>query len=134
MGGLFVKKRILLIIIIALVFVVPLKASAFNLSDNLNILVTCEEMLGGKAGGESLLDIINEIFGYVKILVPILLIVFIMLDMLKAVVASKEDAIKKATSDSVKRVIAAVAIFFVSDIVMLILSFVDSFSGQCKIG
>lgn len=62
----------------------------------------------------------------IKIVVPILLIIFGMLDLGKAVVASKEDEIKKGQQTFVKRVVAAVIVFFVIQIVQLIVSFVSN--------
>ena len=61
----------------------------------------------------------------IKIVIPILLIIFGMLDLGKAVVASKEDEIKKGQQMFIKRVIAAVIVFFVIQIVQLIISFVS---------
>jgi len=52
--------------------------------------------------------------------IPIILIVLGMLDLGKAVVASKEDEIKKATTMLVKRAIYAVAVFFIVTIVSLV--------------
>ena len=56
----------------------------------------------------------------IKIAVPILLIIFGMLDLGKAVVAQKEDEIKKGQQTFLKRAIAAVIVFFVIQIVQLI--------------
>lgn len=61
----------------------------------------------------------------IKIVVPILLIIFGMLDLGKAVVASKEDEIKKGQQLFIKRVISAVIVFFVIQIVQLLISFVS---------
>jgi len=62
----------------------------------------------------------------IKIVVPILLIIFGMLDLGKAVVASKEDEIKKGQHTFIKRVITAVIVFFVIQIVQLLVSFVSN--------
>lgn len=61
----------------------------------------------------------------IKIAVPILLIVFGMLDLGKAVVASKEDEIKKGQQMFIKRAIAAVIVFFVIQIVQIVVRFVS---------
>lgn len=61
----------------------------------------------------------------IKIVVPILLIIFGMLDLGKAVVASKEDEIKKGQQMFVKRAISAVVVFFVIQIVQIIVRFVS---------
>lgn len=52
--------------------------------------------------------------------IPIVLIVLGMIDLGKAVIASKEDEIKKAQSMLIKRVMYAVAVFFVVTIVSLV--------------
>jgi len=58
-----------------------------------------------------------QFIGYIififKIAIPILLILFGMIDLGKAVVASDDGAIKKSTSSLIKRTIAAVVIFFI---------------------
>ena len=62
----------------------------------------------------------------IKIVVPILLIIFGMLDLGKAVVASKEDEIKKGQQTFLKRVVSAVIVFFVIQIVQLLVSFISN--------
>lgn len=61
----------------------------------------------------------------IKIAVPILLIIFGMLDLGKAVVASKEDEIKKGQQLFIKRAISAVVVFFVIQIVQIIVRFIS---------
>ncbi len=70
--------------------------------------------------------IVNMAITIIKIVVPILLIIFGMLDLGKAVVASKEDEIKKGQQTFIKRVIAAVIVFFVIQIVQIVISFVSN--------
>ena len=73
-----------------------------------------------------------QIVGYVmlvfKIVIPILLIVLGMLDLGKAVIASKDDEIKKATKSLAFRAVAGVAIFFIPTIVSMVLGMVSNFS------
>lgn len=61
----------------------------------------------------------------IKIAVPILLIIFGMLDLGKAVIAAKEDEIKKGQQTFIKRAIAAVIVFFVVQIVQIVVRFVS---------
>ena len=68
--------------------------------------------------------VVSTIVMIVKIVVPILLIIFGMLDLAKAVIASKEDEIKKAQMTFVKRLIAAVIVFFVVSLVQVVIRFV----------
>ena len=62
----------------------------------------------------------NGIIPLVQIGIPIILIILGMLDLGKAVIASKEDEIKSAQKMLIKRCIYAVAIFFVVLIVTLV--------------
>ena len=67
----------------------------------------------------------NLITGMPKILpilVPILLVVFGSIDFVKAVIASKEDEIRKGQQIFIKRLISAVIVFFVFVIIKLIVS------------
>ncbi len=72
-----------------------------------------------------------QVVGYVllvfKIVIPIILIILGMIDLGKAVVASKDDEIKKAMKSLMFRAIAAVAIFFVPTIVSIVMGLVSSF-------
>ena len=70
----------------------------------------------------------------IKIMVPILLILFGLLDLSKAVIAQKEDEIKKGQQTFVKRAITAVIVFFVIQLVQTVVRFVsnnDNDIAQC---
>ena len=62
----------------------------------------------------------HGIIPLIQIGIPIILIILGMLDLGKAVMASKEDEIKNAQKMLIKRCIYAVAIFFVVMIVQLV--------------
>ena len=59
----------------------------------------------------------------IQIGVPVLLIIFGMFDLGKAVIAQKEDEIKKGQALFFKRLIAAILVFFVVTIVKLVVGF-----------
>lgn len=59
----------------------------------------------------------------IQIGIPVLLIIFGMFDLGKAVIAQKEDEIKKGQSLFFKRLIAAILVFFVTTIVKLVVGF-----------
>lgn len=75
-------------------------------------------------------QIVGYAFLIFKIIIPILLIVWGMLDLGKAVVAAKDDEIKKATKSLAMRAISAVAIFFVPTIVGIVLGLISNFSDS----
>lgn len=68
----------------------------------------------------------NGLFPIIQIGIPILLIIMGSLDLGKAVMSSDDKEIKGATSKLVKRVIMAVAIFFVVTIVSLVMGLFSS--------
>ena len=72
-------------------------------------------------------QLVGRILMVFKIAIPILLIVFGMIDLGKAVIASKDDAVEKATQTLIKRLIAGVVIFFIPFLVGAIFSLIDSF-------
>ena len=70
-------------------------------------------------------NFVSTLVTIVKIAIPILLIVLGLFDLGKATMAQKEDEIKKAQMTFVKRIIAAVLVFFVVAIVQLVFNLVD---------
>lgn len=68
--------------------------------------------------------LVSTAIDIIKIVVPILLVVFGMLDLGKAVMAQKEDEIKKGQQTFVKRLIAAVVVFLVVFIVEIVVGLV----------
>ena len=85
----------------------------------------CGDIFGNKNDEESLAYLINKVLMYVRIIVPILIIVLGMIDLAKAVIASKEDEMRKAQKTFVKRLIIGVVVFFVPVLVNLLMSFAD---------
>ena len=82
------------------------------------ILATCNENL------EPVMRLVGYIVHAIWIGIPILLIVFGMIDLGKAVIASKEDEVKKATKAFGKRFLYAVGVFAVVWIVTTVFSLV----------
>ena len=66
-----------------------------------------------------------------KIVIPILLIIFGMVDLGKAVISSDDKAVSKAAKSLLNRVIAGVVIFFVPTIVGAVFKMVGQF-GEVK--
>lgn len=73
------------------------------------------------------------IYLLLQIGIPVALVVFSMIDLMKAVTAQKEDEIKKGQQTLVKKLISAALVFFVFAFVKLIVSFLaDNTSvGKC---
>lgn len=69
-------------------------------------------------------EIVHLAITIIQIAVPVLLIIFGMLDLGKAVMAQKDDEIKKAQQTFVKRLASAALVFFVIMIVQVVIKLV----------
>ena len=88
----------------------------------INVLAASCPMLSnqGDADVQNIAKIITYIVTFVPVVIAVLVIIFGMLDLGKAVAAQKEDEIKKNQGLLIKRVIVAVLVFFVVAIVKLV--------------
>ena len=75
---------------------------------------------GAPNGLGQILGFLDGVLTIIKILVPIALIVFGSVDLCKAVMAGKDEDIKKAQKLLGQRALAAVAVFFLGSIVQLL--------------
>lgn len=123
------KKKISFLIAILIVFMVQLNCvSAYN---NYNSDIGNSYSCGANAKGTYLLTGIPVIIvkvvhiAYMALMVaaPVILVIFGMIDLLKAVTSGKEDDIKKAQGTFIKRLIAGALVFFIIVIVELLVSF-----------
>ena len=69
--------------------------------------------------------VIGNVVTFIKIAVPIIIIIMGSIDLMKAVMASKDDEIKKAQGILIKRAIYGVVIFFIPTIVTLLMNLVN---------
>lgn len=101
-----------------------------------NLFLTMEAQVGGADGFCAATANIWQLVGYVllvfKIVIPLLLIIFGMIDLGKAVIASKEDEIKKATGSLVRRAIAAVIIFLLPTLISFIMTVIGGFGSEAS--
>lgn len=91
----------------------------------LQVLDVCVGTLGDNGLPSKLAYALHLIVLAIQIVVPFLLIIWGMLDLGKAVMAQKEDEIKKGQQTFVKRIIAAVLLFFVITIATLVVNLVS---------
>lgn len=73
---------------------------------------------------EKIANTVHIVVLIIQIVGPVLLVIFGMIDLLKAIVAGKEDEIKKGQMTFIKRLLAAVIMFFVILIVKMVVNFV----------
>lgn len=106
--------------------------------NNTNVLASgVIEMFNGdcaaKLGGQ-FLSILKEVFMWIQISVPCLVLVLCTVDIFKAVVAQDEKEMKSCLRHIVKRVAVGVAIFFVPMLINILFGFVGVANGTCGIG
>lgn len=98
--------------------------------------VGCDTLLGSIDDSGSPAYYINIAFSFIKYLAIIILIVFTILDYIKAVTASDDDSIKKANMHFVKRFILAIIIFILPTLIVIMLQWGNLISNPtiCGIG
>ena len=62
-------------------------------------------------------------------IIPIIILAFGVVDFFKAVIASKDDEIKKSTKSLIMRLIAGVCIFFLPAIIHFVFRLIDDWNG-----
>ena len=110
------KKRIMLFSLFTLICLFSLKMNVF--ADN----IECAIFPDGTVIDSSIADLVHTIIRFIQIAVPIILVVLGMIDFLKALMAQKEDEIKKGQQIFIKRAIAAIIVFFVIAVVKFVIS------------
>ena len=78
------------------------------------------------------LTLVGYVVTIIKIVIPLLLIIFGMLDVGKSVVAGKPDEVTKNLRSFAMRCIAAILIFFIPSIVGLLLSLIDASTNSAN--
>lgn len=92
--------------------------------------IYCNGILGdGRGIPQTIGDLIHYLYLGIKIVVPILLVIFAMLDLGRAITAKKEEDIKKYQGSCVKRIITGLLVFLVIVVVEFVLGFVEPETG-----
>lgn len=98
----------------------------FSLAAGFDITSFCTQM-------KDIVQIIGYILLVFKIAIPLLIIALGIFDFGKAVIAEKEDEIKKQTKRLIYRVIAGIVIFLIPNLILWIFTtFVDDYSADAE--
>ena len=96
------------------------------LSDNY-----CVGILGESNGIPGTMgDLIHYIYLGIKIVVPILLVLFGMIDLGKAITAKKDEDVKKYQGNVIKKIVMGILVFLLVIIVEFVLGFVEPEDGN----
>lgn len=79
------------------------------------------------------ITIVNTIINFIKIGVPIILIILGMIDMTKAVASQKDEKIKAGQKTLISRLITGAIIFFIVAIIQLIVGIIENTTGESGI-
>ncbi len=107
---------------------------ANNFYNLISILPQECSLLNGNTNGESMQDILNELYLIVEIATPILVVLLCTIDIAKAVIAQDDNEMKKSQSRSIKRLIIGLAIFLIPTLLDALLKLAGLAQGICKIG
>ena len=120
-------KKYSYILVLILVLLIGMKSVyAQNAED------TCKSLFGTinpTDNQDSLREIMRDILMIPKIAIPVIIIGLGMLDFSKAVLASKEDEMRKAQSTFIKRVLIGVTVFFVPTIINVLMDIMEAVLG-----
>ena len=123
------RKKVFLILFTGVIGMFIFNSNVYALD------VSCPA-LGNVVVDQKIADIVKLIIKVIQIAVPILLVVFGSFDLVKGLIAQKEDEIKKGQQTLIKRLIAGVIVFFVIALVKLLISAVagddDIWSCACQ--
>lgn len=110
------KKIIKYLLIIAILFIAtPVLAETR--------IASCDGVFGSNVWiDDKIPHLIHLVVTIIKIVVPILIIIFGMIDFVKAVTGSKDDTLGKAIKSLIRRLIAAALVFLVFAVVQLLVS------------
>lgn len=124
--GDFMRNKILLLVIILFGFNITVNAQENFRIVNILDTVSCEGVLGNAEDPNSLMHVIKyDLYDAIKIAAPILFLLLESFDFAKAIFSNDQEIMKKAKNNLLKRGIALIVIFFVPDILVILLNFIN---------
>ena len=92
-----------------------------DLTSGYNQNQDCNSLLGSTADENSVAWLLQKLLNYIQIFGPILVVVLSSIDFAQVIIHSDDDALAKAKKKLVIRLVLALALFFVPDIVKTLL-------------
>lgn len=84
--------------------------------------------------GKELTELLKEVFEWVQIATPCLVLILCTVDCVSAVISQDEKGMQKALHNSVKRISIGVAVFFAPVLLGVLLDLAGIATGVCGIG
>lgn len=95
--------------------------------DFVNLLVTCEN---GITIPDAIAALVRAIIFVIQVVVPILLILWGMLDFAKSIIGQDEDKIKAGQKKFIQRLIAGIIVFLIVSVVTFLIGLVGNLGGE----
>ncbi len=105
--------------------------ACLNLASHINQLEGTSSVLTTCGFSDRLINWIKNIMRWIKYLLPVVVIVFGIIDFIKAIASEKDDELKKAQGKFVKRLIIAAIAFLVPFIIEFVLDKMGFISESC---
>lgn len=93
----------------------------------------CPNLIGNGGIPGNIGNMIHYLYLGIQIIVPILLIIFGMIELAKAITAQKEDEIKKAQAGLLKKAVVAIIIFLVFSLVKFVFNFANTDTSSANV-
>lgn len=95
-----------------------------------NFLVSCQTAGGSIEIPDSIANLLKTIIFIIQVVVPVLLVLWGMLDFAKGVIGQDEDKIKAGQKKFIQRLIAAAIVFLIVTVVQIVITTVGNISGD----
>ncbi len=115
------KYLILIIMFMTLAFVFVGEVDATSTTSEVTLSVGNSTAIECGNGSGSIKELIDEYWGYVMVVGPVLLIVMMSIEVVKTMFKSDSDLLKKLVDSSVKRTLAAILLFCLPVIIRTVL-------------
>lgn len=120
-----------LVLIFSILIMHPVDTLALSNNDNLGTYkvkhslakndIDCGTLLGSTKNKDSFAWLVQEIFNIIKYAGPFLLLILSSIDFAKTIIQSDEESMHKAQKRLLIRIILVLALFFIPDLVMVIM-------------
>ena len=126
------KIFIILFLVFGMFFIQNIEVKALDTSYGIEYRLDNNDDCGGLFDKE-VINFLQQIFNVMKYAAPILCFVLSVFDFVKAVASQKDDALQKAARTTGKRIIFAIVLFFIPDLIHFLFDLLGWY-GTCGIG
>lgn len=133
----------LMIILLGILLILPINVVAKNHELQISNIIFADDVngcsnsdsaiLGDIKNPESTAWLLQKILNYIKIIGPTLALILGIIDFIQAIVSSDEENMKKVQVKFMKRIIAAILLFFIPIITTILLDVFGFISDGCGI-